>query len=226
MKEKKQLIGIGYWHSIYDSGFPDPGNFVDKEWNKEEREHILRYLQAGRSMPYDAMGVSWCRFRCGVVHLGAGEFTDGKYVWPEGLAHYIDKHEVRLPHEVVAYMLSDKNSVDVIGEDFEIDWSWWKKQKGFTSAITTFNDPLDIGVLSIVQSNSIQKLKQGDLLRKYLLESYGIKGRLGAIDKILAGEEVKIKGRFKNIDEFIAELSLVGLHGKFERLTNYEFNKD
>ena len=96
MKENKQLIGIGYWHSIYESGFPDPGNFVDREWNKDEKESIFRYLQSGQSMPYAAMGVSWCRFRCEVNHLGAGEFTDGKYVWPNGLAHYIEKHEVRL----------------------------------------------------------------------------------------------------------------------------------
>jgi hypothetical protein len=226
MTEKKQLIGIGYWHSIYESDFPDPGNFVDKEWGKEEKERILRYLKSGRSMPYTAMGVSWCRFRCGVSHLGAGEFTDGKYVWPEGLAHYIDKHEVRLPTDVVAFMLSNKNPVVVSGDDIFIDWTWWKKQKGFNTAITTFNDPLDIGILSIIQNNSIQKLKQGDLLRKYLLDSYGVKGRLHAIEKILMGEEVRIKGRFKNVDDFISDIRLVGLHGKFDRLTIEDYGKD
>lgn len=226
MTEKKQLIGIGYWHSTYESGFPDPGNFVDSAWDKKERDGILRYLQSVYPMPYAAMGVSWCRFRCGVDHLGAGEFTDGKYVWPEGLAHYIDKHEVRLPKEVVEFMLLNKNPVAVNGDNFEIDWTWWKKQKGFETAITTYNDPHDIGVLSIIQSNSIQKLKQGDLLRKYLLDSYGIKGRLHAIDKILLGEEVRIKGRFKNVEGFISELRLVGLHGKFERLTIAEYDSD
>lgn len=226
MKEKKQLIGIGYWHSIYGAGFPDPGNFVDQTWNKKEKDIIFRYLQTGHLMPFLTMGVSWCRFRCGANHLGAGEFTDGKYVWPEGLAHYIDKHEVRLPDEVVQFMLSNKSSEAVSGDDFEVDWTWWKKQKGFNTEITTFNDPHDIGILSIVQTNNIQKLKQSDHLRKYLLDSYGIKGRLHAIDKILLGEEVKIKGRFKNVNDFISNLHLVGLNGKFTRLTFEEYDSE
>lgn len=225
MKEKKQLTGIGYWHSIQEPNFPDPGNFVDKEWDKEERKSIFKYLQLGQSM-LGFMGVSWCRFRCGGSDLGAGEFTDGKYVWPKGLDHYIDKHEVRLPTDVVAFMLSNKNPEAVIDDDIDIDLTWWRKQKGFTTAITTFNDPNDIGVLSVLQSNSIQKLKQVDLLRKYLLDSYGVKGRLGAIDKIMLGEEVRIKGHFKNVDDFIADIRRVGLDGKFERLTMEEYRKD
>src|SRR5690242_3725805 len=115
MNEKKQLIGIGYWHSTYEPDYPDPGKFVDNEWDKEEKGNIFRYLQSGHSMPYVAKGVSWCRFRCGVNHLDADEFTDGKYVWPEGLAHYIDKHEVRLPNEVIEFMLSNKKPVAISG---------------------------------------------------------------------------------------------------------------
>jgi hypothetical protein len=30
--------------------------------------------------------------------------TDGVYCWPEGLAHYINEHDVRLPAEFVAHV--------------------------------------------------------------------------------------------------------------------------
>jgi hypothetical protein len=222
---KRQLIGIGYWHSIYETDFPDPGYFVDREWDKAERERIIQYLQSGQLMPYDAMGVSWCRFRCGINHLGAGEFTDGKYVWPEGLAHYVTTHDVKLPNDVIDHMVSNKTFIP-IDNNPEVDWTWWKKQRGFNTSITTINDPLDIGLLSIVQKNSKQKLKQGDLLRTYLLDSYGVKGRLQAIDKIMNGEQAKIKGRYRDVDTFISKAASVGLDCKFERLTREAYDLD
>jgi hypothetical protein len=36
--------------------------------------------------------------------MGGGEFTDGEWLWPEGLAHYVEAHSVRLPDAVVASM--------------------------------------------------------------------------------------------------------------------------
>lgn len=42
----------------------------------------------------------------------------------------------------------------------------------------------------------------------------------------MSGEEVRIKGRFKNVDDFISDLRLVGLHGKFEKLTIEDYGKD
>jgi hypothetical protein len=64
------------------------------------RSAVCHYLAHGR--PYRSFrGYSWCRFRCGVERNGAAEFTDGQWAWPEGLAHYVEKHSVILPDEFV-----------------------------------------------------------------------------------------------------------------------------
>jgi hypothetical protein len=64
------------------------------------------------------MGYSRCRI-CGKDN-GAAEYTDGTYVWPEGLAHYIYDHAVRLPDELVAHACQRLSSVE--GRDVASDW--------------------------------------------------------------------------------------------------------
>lgn len=225
MKDRKTLRGIGYWHSVDQPDYPDPGKFVDEQWSSEERNRILDYLTSGSEMPYAAAGVSWCRFRCGVHGLGALEYTDGIHLWPEGLAHYIEKHNVRLPQRTAESMLSSQYIVSV-PSSFDIDWTWWKEQKGWNDTVATYNTPFDIGILSIVQVNGIVKMKQGDLLKKYLISSYGTKERLHAIGKILQGQETKIKGEFWDIQNFLLQLSSVGLKGEFQRLSYEEYRAD
>ena len=50
--------------------------------------------------------------------LGRSDMTDGVYVWPEGLAHYVEHHNVRLPHQFVQYVL--KNSLPEPPEGMKI----------------------------------------------------------------------------------------------------------
>jgi hypothetical protein len=54
--------------------------------------------------------VSWCRF-CGAEN-GSSERSDGVYLWPEGLAHYIRRHNVRLPAAVIEHILCALRSPD------------------------------------------------------------------------------------------------------------------
>ena len=127
--EKIKLTGIGYWHSFSEPDYPDPGNFVDDKWNNEEKQKIAAYLNSAHQMPYAAGGTSWCRFRCGIQNLGSLEFTDGKYLWPEGLSHYITKHNVKLPQKVIDHMLVERKTEPVI-DNFEVDLTWWANQRG------------------------------------------------------------------------------------------------
>lgn len=58
----------------------------------------LEYFSSGtRVRQY--MGYSRCRF-CGEMN-GSAELTDGTYIWPEGLAHYLCDHNMRLPQVLV-----------------------------------------------------------------------------------------------------------------------------
>jgi len=47
------------------------------------------------------------------LDMGRGELTDGVYMWPEGLAHYLEKHNVRLPQEFVDHVLK---SIELRGQ--------------------------------------------------------------------------------------------------------------
>jgi hypothetical protein len=38
--------------------------------------------------------------------MGGRDLTDGVWMWPEGLAHYVERHAVRLPDEFVATMVA------------------------------------------------------------------------------------------------------------------------
>jgi hypothetical protein len=84
---------------------------------------------AGTRTDRTYMGYSQCRF-CGIQN-GSGEFTDGLLIWPEGLAHYVEKHHVRLPSEVETLLLesgADDETVSaaVHASNEDRDREWWR----------------------------------------------------------------------------------------------------
>jgi len=102
------LIAIGFWNDGSD-GCPwhNPQEFVDSRSDPSLRESLFHYLQSG-TIANQYLGHSWCRFDCGIDESGMGssERTDGVWLWPEGLAHYVARHEIRLPDEFIAHARS------------------------------------------------------------------------------------------------------------------------
>jgi hypothetical protein len=78
-----------------------PRHLVDPGWKIEERPWIVRYLSDAPAIAFYC-GRSYCRFGCG--WNGSAERSDGVWVWPEGLAHYVQCHGVRLPDDLVSHM--------------------------------------------------------------------------------------------------------------------------
>jgi hypothetical protein len=75
---------------------PHPREVVDQSWCPQERACVRAYLQTG--LPFACFdGLSYCRFECREGGGGCQEFTDDEWVWPEGLAHYVEQHAIRLP---------------------------------------------------------------------------------------------------------------------------------
>lgn len=140
MLSGRKIRALGFWKGkdLSSSGFPVPQNFVDTDWDTIEKNNVIRYLK-GASVRAVYMGLSWCRFNCGEIGMGAHEYTDGYYCWPEGLAHYLEKHHVRLPGEFVRHALNnlDKEFPETADQDtillsvFAPDFEWWKSQQGF-----------------------------------------------------------------------------------------------
>ncbi len=225
---KYSLTMIGYWHSLFDADYPDPAWFVDKDWDPAIKSNVIAHLEKGTPMPYTFAGESWCRFRCdvktGITHLGAGEFTDGKYVWPEGLSHYLQKHDVRLPQEIVNFILSGEQIDHTLTEDnFEIDHQWWKSQQGWNRKAVVAAKVLDLGCIMIRATDPKQKAAQEEALMIYLGKSGGIRGKLKSIEQVLTGETTRVKGRFSNVHNFIQEVAAIGLEVTFVEMSFAEF---
>jgi hypothetical protein len=117
--ESRRLIG--YWRNERHPEFPDPQSLVDAAWDEDERHKVWAYLSSG-TMVVSYMGLSPCRF-CGEDN-GALEYTDGVYQWPEGLAHYVREHSVRLPSEVVAHAVERLGSLEATSASLD----WWLAQ--------------------------------------------------------------------------------------------------
>lgn len=88
---------IGYWiRSLDDDAYIPPQELVT-EYDAESRNLIANYLEEG-SVFAQYRGLASCRFFCKGWY-GSRELTDGEWVWPEGLSHYVRVHSVRLPEQ-------------------------------------------------------------------------------------------------------------------------------
>ena len=63
---------------------------------------------------------------------GDSELTDGVFVWPEGLAHYVAVHDVRLPEEFIERSRSMRFTIPIDLEDNvsrrrEYDIDFWRR---------------------------------------------------------------------------------------------------
>ena len=115
------LVLVGYWRSDENPEWPQVDTFVDPGWDEDERIKTSAYFSSGtRVRQY--MGYSRCRV-CGEMN-GSAELTDGTYLWPEGLAHYIREHGVRLPSVLVNHAIRRRDFLEA--ED--VDREWWRTQ--------------------------------------------------------------------------------------------------
>ncbi len=112
------LRALGYWASPQAPELPDAAQLVDESWDEEERSLVAAYLDQGQLIR-QYMGVSRCRL-CGCSN-GNAELTDGSYVWPGGLAHYVTEHAVRLPAEFVSRARRRLDDLEQAAPDF----TWW-----------------------------------------------------------------------------------------------------
>ena len=120
MVNPEELKDVGYWREPKKDGYwpkgqpdrpeyhlPDPTTLVDPDCEKDNRDKIIAYLKSGKECAA-YKGFSWCRFKCGIsdTQMGTTDLTDGKWAWPEGLYHYVERHDVKLPDEFIEHMKS------------------------------------------------------------------------------------------------------------------------
>ena len=120
MGHSGKLTLIGYWDGpLTDHSWPNPADFIDESWDADERDFIADYLGRGQ-LVFGFMGYSMCRM-CGREN-GDLELSDGKYLWPDGLVHYVADHGVRLPSEFVRHAYQVVDDLAEAGREVE----WWR----------------------------------------------------------------------------------------------------
>jgi hypothetical protein len=127
--DQAQLTLIGYWFGPLSPDWPDVRQSVDPDWDGDERRAAIEHLRHGRYFR-SFLGLSHCRF-CSCLN-GSGELTDGTYYWPEGLAHYLEKHQVSLPRRFVDHVLLGRKVRPLVKardiENAPVYEVWWKGQ--------------------------------------------------------------------------------------------------
>lgn len=121
---------IGYWmDNLFDDDLPVPQELVG-EMPESVRDAVCNYLRNGRHFGR-YLGCGWCHFLCGAKgpEMGFHEYTDGEWVWPGSLAHYVREHGVLLPEEFVARATGSTTTADkqlrsrTASLDYWIQWS-------------------------------------------------------------------------------------------------------
>lgn len=128
------LTPVGYWKGDDYPGdelLPVPQALVDRSWERRERTRVATYLRRGRSVR-TWRGYSHCRFRCRTPDwlMGDKDLTDGVYIWPEGFAHYLEKHRVKPPESFLAHVREQLREHPELGEPVKglrgQVWRLWK----------------------------------------------------------------------------------------------------
>lgn len=92
------LHRIGYWAHAR-APLPDPSLHVDLDPAADDLDDVAEYLERGFVVAR-FMGPSLCRI-CGCRN-GANDLSDGVFIWPQGLSHYLAVHSVKLPAPIVS----------------------------------------------------------------------------------------------------------------------------
>lgn len=101
----QRLEVLGWWFNDEAPGpLPRPQLLV-RPWDPEERTAVVDHLRAGKVLVHYPEP-SFCRFACGEAEMGSADLTDGTFVWPEGLVHYVVEHGVTLPRHFVAHAVA------------------------------------------------------------------------------------------------------------------------
>jgi hypothetical protein len=132
---------VGYWDAPWCArlALPRPDGLIRVGWRLSERDKIANYLRHG--VPINSFGgFATCRL-CDEV-LGTRDLTDGEWVWPERLEHYITDHDVTLPDAFIATMERNRWRAPACAdatavynyEDFDY-WRQWAGQQSLSPAV-------------------------------------------------------------------------------------------
>jgi|DEB0MinimDraft_4_1074332.scaffolds.fasta_scaffold00010_39 hypothetical protein len=111
-----KLKRVGFWNTINNT-YPDLPMPISNKANYDI-EKMLNYLSNG-VLVYSYRGVSRCRI-CGEIN-GSSEMVDGVYLWPSGLSHYVEEHQIELPSDFINHVESNQYDISKTIDSVEDD---------------------------------------------------------------------------------------------------------
>jgi hypothetical protein len=96
-------IEVGFWSTFPGDTRPDPAPLCSRVPARSVHPDVLAYLTTAALVESVELGFSHCRipdcphFNKRSAAVGCANLTDGVFLWPEGLAHYVSAHSLQLP---------------------------------------------------------------------------------------------------------------------------------
>jgi len=127
------------------AGLPNPKHST-AGLTAEQTASVVRYLRGGEGLCQQGKREDAVCYVCGATlpdkdhktltnkggRLKAAHQTDGAFLWPAGLAHYVEEHDVELPPALVARALrAAASTAGVIG--------WVSAPRGQATRVTTLD---------------------------------------------------------------------------------------
>src|SRR5262245_41277400 len=146
-------------------------------------------------------GLSWCRFRCGVANqeMGCREFTDGEWVWPEGLTHYVRAHSVLLPEEFISSATSTRGAYSDGSQIPSLEfWVSWAKSRRSASIRQRLSDALataraaEVAFVNGIVDEVLQRESEGAVRCMFAgCSRYALTGRRVCARHMLSNDELR-----------------------------------
>ena len=120
---------------------PHPNRLIEVLGHCSYDQRVLAYVDGGIEVAV-CMGYSTCRC-CDIAdeEMGSRDLTDGTWVWPEGLSHYLRVHKLPLPNAFLQTMHENCHAVPILqqrerqgGWTTDYDFTFWHT---WTAAVYT-----------------------------------------------------------------------------------------
>lgn len=133
------LHGIGFFiQSLRDDDLPAPQELVVDD---SRLQTVADYLDQGL-IHTQYRGFSWCRV-CNFESklMGSTDLTDGVWLWPAGLSHYLRNHSVGLPESFILHALSKPTFTQPPPDEdtscsLWVEWARPQRAQSFRDAIS------------------------------------------------------------------------------------------
>jgi hypothetical protein len=102
---------FGFWGDSEEGTTPESLlDFVDPSWVPPDRQRLLNYIENAPCVVAASAGYAPC-FLCSERMEKAAFQSDGLWLWPSHLLHYLKEHAVRLPRRMEDHIRSQNYAV-------------------------------------------------------------------------------------------------------------------